>query len=185
MENINEKSLKKDCLLKNLQIVLWALLALLFATLLLLECIPAAGSTGVTVKESVTVSSALINKTQQNYTSAISGVLFNPTDDVITVERVTVTVKGEEAGREVELEGFVLPPRTGQELYESWESLDSFTRVTRVAVTVDGDTVALSNANRAVEQGPVVVLGVLLAFAVFLLVRAAKGRYYLWQESKL
>ena len=93
MENINEKSLKKDCLLKNLQIVLWGLLALLFAILLLLECIPATGSTGITVKESVAVSSALINKTQQNYISAISGVLFNPTDDVITVERVTVTVK--------------------------------------------------------------------------------------------
>ena len=179
-----EKNFKKDCLIKDLQIVLWGLLSLLFAVFLIFECIPTEQAR-IAVKEPMGVSSALINKTQKNYTCAISGILYNPSDDVVKVDQITVTVKGESAGREVDIEGFVLPPRTERELYLAWESQDSFTRVVRVVVEVDGESVELTNLQYPVEQGPVLVMGILLALSVLLLVRAAKGRYYLWQESQI
>ena len=184
MEHTKEKNLLKDRIVKDLQIVLWGIVAVLLAVCLVLECIPTE-SEGITVKETVEVSSALINKTQKNYTSAISGVLYNPSDKTVKVDKVTVTVKGEEAGREVDLAGFVLPPRTEQEIYFVWESMDSFTRVTRVTAVADGEAVMLSNYAYNVRQGPVIVLAVLLAIAAFLTVRAAKGRYYLWQEQQM
>ena len=184
MERTKEKDFLKDRILKDLQIILWGIVALLCAVCLVLECLPSEGS-GITVKEPVEVSSALINKTQKNYTSAISGILYNPTDKPVKVDKVTVTVKGDDAGREVDLEGFVMPPRTEQELYFVWESMDSFSRVVRVTAMADGEATTLANHGYNTEQGPVIVLAILLAFAVLLTVRAAKGRYYLWQEQQM
>ena len=176
---------KRDCILKDLQILLWGILAILFALLLVLESVSFEKEDGITVKESIAVSSALINKNQQNYTSAISGILYNPTDDVIRVESVSITVKGGDALREVELGGFLLPPRTQKELYTTWEGFDNFTRVTRVAIRVDGENVVLANVAPSNAGGGFVIPLLLLAIAVFLLIRAVKGRYYLWQESQM
>lgn len=185
MEN-KAMSLKKACIVKDIQILLWGIVTVFCALLLILESIPVSKDGQITVKERITVSSALINKAQQTYTSAISGMLYNPTDDAIQVENVTVTVKGDEAGREVELDGFTLMPRTGKEIYEEWQGLDDFSRVTRIVVSVDGERTVVSNtADATAERGSVAVLLGLLAVAVILLVSAIKGRYYLWQESKL
>lgn len=175
----------KDQILKDVQIVLWGIVAILCAVLLILESIPVAKAGTISVKERITVSSALINKAQQTYTSAVSGRVYNPSDETVRVDRINITVKGDSAGREVEVEGFSLPPRTEREIYASWEGLDSFSKVTRVSATVEGDTQVITNANQSAEKGPVVVFFCILVLAVFLLIRAAKGRYYLWQESKL
>jgi hypothetical protein len=78
-----------------------------------------------------------------------------------------------------------MPPRTEQELYFVWESMDSFSRVVRVTAMADGEATTLANHGYNTEQGPVIVLAILLAFAVLLTVRAAKGRYYLWQEQQM
>ena len=176
---------KRDCILKDLQILLWGILAILFAVILVLESVSFDEKDGITVKENIVVSSALINKNQQNYTSAISGILYNPTDDVIRVESVSITVKGGDALREVELDEFLLPPRTQKEIYTSWEGYDNFSRVTRVAIRVDGETVVLANVAPSGIGGSFVIPLLLLVLSVFLLVRSVKGRYYLWQESKL
>ena len=180
-----DMDLKKACIVRDIQIALWTIVVIFCAVILILESASTVTTERLTVKEDFFVSSSLINKAQQNYMSAITGVLYNPTDEVINVERVTVTVKGDGVGREVEIEGFSIAPRMGQAIYEEWEGLDAFSRVTRISATIDGETTVISNVSNTAEQGTVVVLIGLLAFAALLLALAIRGRYYLWQESRL
>ena len=75
MERTKEKDFLKDRILKDLQIILWGIVALLCAVCLVLECLPSESS-GITVKEPVEVSSALINKTQNMRFTTVCNYAF-------------------------------------------------------------------------------------------------------------
>ncbi len=179
-----EKTMKKACITQTVLIVLWSILALALAVLTVVELLPK-GKEGLAVKEPLKVSSAPVLVGQQLYTSAISGTVANPTDEIIAVDRITVTVSDGDTRDRVQLTGFVLPPRAEQEIYFTWESTVEYDRIKRIEVTAGEDVSVLSNMPESAVAAPVVVYLILLAAVVLLLVRACKIRYYLWQESRL
>ena len=176
---------KKDCLLQNLKIVLWGVLALLFAVLTVLELF-SYGTTDITVSDTVKVSSSLINVNEEHYVSSISGSISNAGKDTIRIDAVTVTVSDGKESRDVKIEGFLLPAYYERELVADWEGDVCYDRVTRVAITVDGVEDVLPNAvNTLPVSGIAILYVVLLAVAVLLLIRACKVRYYIYQEMQM
>lgn len=182
------KSTSKDRLLTNLQIAVFGLLSLLFLVLTVTELLPEK-SYGVTVRQPVTVSSSSLSPIDaevKDYHTQIVGSLFNPTDEAITVDSVSVTVSDGKNEKTVTVGGFPLPARTEHEITASFEGQISYARVTEVLLMSGGETDVLPNQTASSFRigGVVIFYLALLGIAVFLTVRAAKVRYYLYQETK-
>lgn len=182
------KNTSKDRLLTNLQIAIFGLLSLLLLVLTVMELLPEK-SHGVTVRQSITVSSSSLSPIEaevKDYHSQIGGSLFNPTDKAITVDSVSVTVSDGKNEKTVTVEGFTLPARTEHEIIASFEGQIFYDRVTEVALVSVGETDVLPNQTATSFRigGVVIFYLVLLAITAFLTVRAAKVRYYLYQETK-
>lgn len=180
---------QKDCLLTNLQIVVFGLLSLLLVVLTVLELLPDPG-TGIEVRQLITVSSSSLSPVEaeeKDYHSQISGMLFNPNDDAITVDSMAVTVSDGKTEQTVTLAGFTLPARSTREIMTSLEGKVGFDRVTEVTLVRGDKTDVLPNqtVTSSGVSGIAVIYLLLLAATVFLTVRAAKVRYYLYQEGKM
>ena len=186
-EQVNErkKPTKKDFLIQDLKIVLWAIPSLLLIVLMLLEMLPQRG-TGLEMKKQVTVSSALVSVSSKDYVSAVNGTLYNPTDDTIVVDSLSVTVGDGRTDRKITFQGFTMPPRTEKELSQGWVGMVEYDRVLNVKVTIDGDETQLfNNSVKTGIGGAVIFFLVLLIPVALMLIRACKIRYYLYQESKM
>ena len=185
MEQAAIDSLRRDSRLQMVKIVVCAALALLFLALSILELVAAAPD-AVTVQEEFTVSSSLIRAGSDRYLCQINGRLLNEGDEGIVIERVTVTVAKGSAQQDVVLEGLALPPRTGQYFYHSWEDTRGFDRVLRLSVTVNGQDDVLINAqNNTGVSGLLVFYLILLAVAVFFLVREWRIYGYVQEEKRM
>ena len=177
---------KKELILQDLQILLWGLLTLVLAVLMILEMIPTISVGALEIGEPIKVSSSLISVSEKNYVSAISGSIFNSSDDPVRIEGVTVVVGDGKTEKTIEMDGFLLPPRTEEELSAGWTGDIQFDRILSVTATVNGEACALSNADATGGTGGVAIFYlVLLLPVVWMLVRASKIRYYLYQETKL
>jgi hypothetical protein len=184
-ERTNQVSVKTK-LLQDAQILLWAVLALVLVLLAILELATAGNTDGLQVKETINASSSLISVTDKNYLCAVDGILYNPTDDKITVEKLTVTVVDDKNTHVVEFEGFSVLPRTSHELATTWTDRKGYDTVKEIRATVDGEDRILVNADaKTPVSGGLIFYAVLLAVVAFLLVRASKIRYYLWQEERM
>ena len=182
------KNTSKDRLLTNLQIAVFGLLSLLLLVLTVMEFLPEK-SHGVTVRQSITVSSSSLSPIEaeiKDYHSQIGGSLFNPTDQTIAVDSVSVTVSDGKNEKTVTVEGFTLPARTEREITASFEGQICFDRVIETSVSCGGTSDVLPNQTASSFRigGIVIFYLVLLAVAVLLTVRATKVRYYLYQEEK-
>ncbi len=175
---------KTERILQDAKIALLGILTLLFIVVTVIEAFFAsAGDIGV--EEPITVSSALISKGGTSYTSSIMGVLVNNGETAIKVDRITVTVDG---GRTetVNLETpTLILPRNTERIYYTWESRTAYDRVLDVEVTVNGEVQAIYNLPNQSGILPVVVCLVLAALSGWLLSRAVRVRYYMWQELKM
>ena len=182
---VSQKNYKKECLLQDLQIVLWGVLALVLIVLTVLELLPASVS-DLTVEEPFSVSSSLIDVSNQTYVSAVTGTVANTGGEQITVDSVRITVSNGRVSKDIEIEGFVLPPRTEQELSEGWTGNIDFDRITRILVTVDGQDDVIANVSSSIAVSGIAIfyLIVLIPIAI-LLVRACKVRYYIYQDMKM
>ena len=78
-----------------------------------------------------------------------------------------------------------MPARTTREFSQTFEGQTPYDRVSEVGVTVGGVEELLLNSteSRSTVSGVAVFYVALLALFLYLLVRAVKGRYYLYQES--
>lgn len=182
------KKNKKDCLLVTLQLAVFGILALLLLVLTVTELIPDS-SQGLEVRQPIKVSSSSLSPIGaeiKDYHSQVAGSLFNPTDETVTVDSVNVTVSDGKNEKVVTVEGFTLPARTEREITASFEGQISFDRVTEVSVVRGAETDLLPNQTASAfdVSGIVIFYAVLLVIAVLLTVRAAKVRYYLYQETK-
>jgi hypothetical protein len=179
----------KERILYDVRLAVWAILALLIAVLLVLELVPAQEPTAaITVSERVTVESELVNVQAEQYVTTVSGAFFNPTDEPITVDSLQVSVTAKQAFRGVDFEGFVLHPRTSQEIYLSWVGGTDFDTVSRITVKINGEELVVRNANASSAptiSGAFIFYFVLLAIVAWFLIRAIKLRYYLYQEAML
>ncbi len=182
-------SLKKDTILQTVWIVVWGILALALVCLLVLELASEMGGEDIVVNEQVTVASALVSSDNQIHSNLVSGRIANRSAKGITIERLRVTVRGRDgAERIVKVEQIVIPARSVYILDQRFDSGTYFESVERVEITVDGETRTLDNISeneRSLFGGATLLCAALLVPVVWLLVRASKKRYYLFQESKM
>lgn len=183
------KNLKKDTILQTVWIVVWGIFALALACLLVLELVLEMGGEDVVVNEQVTVASALVSADNQIHSNLVSGRIANRSAKGITVESLRVTARGRDgAERIVRVENFVIPARSVYILDQRFDSGTYFESVERVEITVDGETRLLDNVSeneRSLFSGATLLYAAFLVPVVWLLVRASKKRYYLFQESKM
>ena len=176
----------KDLILADLRIGIWAILAILLVVLLVLELAPVQNTSALTVSERFTATSELVNVNSQQYVTTVSGTLYNPTDKPITVDSVLVSITAGKAFRGVDMEGFVIHPRTSFDLHTSWVGGTEFNKVTRITVVVDGEEQVVLNTNAAgtpAVSGAIIFYLILMAIVAWFLIRASKLRYYLHQEK--
>ncbi|MBR2019256.1 MAG: hypothetical protein IKA05_02550 [Clostridia bacterium] len=182
----NEKrtNCKKDAILQTVKIVLFSLLALALAVLTVLELQPTALSE-LQIKTPFRVSSALIDVGQGAYALELNGEFVNESNETVEVDAIAVTVSNGKLTKRIEMEGFALPPRTSQEVTETWTGIHSYDRITRVEVTVNGEVDVLANTANPGVSGIAILYLIALAGVAILLVRACKIRYYIHQEARM
>ena len=175
----------KDAAVQTVKIVLLALLALVLAVLAALELQPTALSE-LQIKTPLRVSSALIDVGQNAYSWELSGAFANESNETITVETLYVTVSDGKLTKRVEVDGFTLHPRTSREIPKTvGTGIHAYDRITRVEVTVNGETDVLANTANTTISGIAILYLVALAAVAILLVRACKIRYYIYQEMQM
>lgn len=177
----------KERLLQDVKIAIFGILTVALIVLTVLELMPQ-GEIGLEVKEAVRVSSASLSPFDaevKDYQTSVTGMLSNPTDAAIKIDAIHIKVQGGDAVRDVVIEGFEMPARTDREFSQTFEGQTPYDRVSEVKVTVGGAENVLLNQpeSHSPISGVAVFYLALLALSVYLLVRAAKGRYYLYQES--
>ncbi len=170
--------------LQTVKIALWGLLALALIGLAILELIPRGGS-GLTMKESFEIYSSPIDAGNGKYASAIGGTIFNPTDDRMDIQSVTVTVAAGRRTKDVVLEGFVLPPRTTRELSSDWSDAMHYDRIDRITVVTANGSEEISNSASSAFGGAVWIYLILLFPVGGLLWNSIKVRRYLEEEKVL
>ncbi len=185
MTNQPKQNLKKDCLTQNLKILLWGLLTLLLVVLTILEMIPT-DATALRVEEVFRVSSSMISVSEKTYVSAVSGTLANPGDEAVRIDSVIVTVGNGEVTKDIVMDGFVLMPRSSEELTSGWTGNIQYDRITRLCVVVDGEKDVLTNIGSSLPVNGIAIFYLILLFpAALLLVRSCKIRYYIYQEMQM
>lgn len=183
-----KNSLKRDTVLQTAWIVFWGTLALVLAFFLMLELVSGMGGEEITVNEQVTVASAVVSSENGIYSNLVSGRIANRSSKSVTLEAIRVTVRGGDgAERVVRVGQVVIPARSVYIIDESFDSGSHYETVSRVEITLDGETRTLDNVSeneRSLFGGATLLYAALLVPVVWLLVRASKKRYYLFQESK-
>ena len=177
----------KERLLQDVKIAIFGILAVVLIVLTVLELMPQ-GGLGLEIKEAVRVSSASLSPFDaevRDYQTSVTGMLSNPTDATVKVESIRVRIAFGDNTREVAIGGFEMPARTTREFSQTFEGQTPYDRVSEVGVTVGGVEELLLNSteSRSTVSGVAVFYVALLALFLYLLVRAVKGRYYLYQES--
>ncbi len=176
---------KTERILQDVKIALWGALTLILALVTVMEAF-FAGSDAIGVEEPLSVSSALISKGGTKYTSSVTGILVNNGEAPITVDRLSITVKGGKREEVVTLDTpMLILPRNTERIYYTWESHTAYDSVRGVEVTVGGKTQSLYNLPEQGSSFPVVISLALAALSGWLLSRAIRVRLYMHEESKL
>lgn len=165
----------------NLAILAVALLIVGSLVLALVEAIPGK-SCPVEVRESVSVSSSLLNASSGSCQAELSGLLWNPSDSDVGLT-LSVTVSGKGLADTVVFENVSMPARTGYEIRRVWEVPSAKTVVDSVVVSIDGADYRLTNSPDSAFNGAVLLFLILAALLGLLLAFLIKQRYYRWQED--
>ena len=174
----------KDRLIQSVQIVVFGLLALALTVLAMLELIPTQ-TKGLQVKERIEVASFAVDSTGRRFVSSVHGSFKNNSNATVEIEKVHLLLSNGKIRKEIDLDGFTLPARCEQDVELNFECDVDVNTVVRIEATVNGERTVLENRSEAqTVNGFFVVYLVLLIPAVLLCIRAAKVRYYLYQESR-
>ena len=175
----------KDRLIQSVQIAVFGLLALALTVLAVLEMIPTQGK-GIQVEERLEVASFAVDSTGTRFVTSLHGSFKNNSNETIEVEKVRVLLSDGETRRPYEMKGFTLPARCEEPFELNFEYDVAVDTVVRVEAIVNGESVILENRDaRASVSGALIFYLVLLIPVALLCLRAAKVRYYLYQEMRL
>ena len=176
----------KQHILYRILTVAFGICAIALAVLAVISLIPTTANEGLTVKETLRVSSSALEKDSAKYVSQIQGILINESDKTITVDALKFKVSDGQKEKEIVLDGFTLPARVSHNVMHEWEDAYYFSRVNSVTAVIDGESVPLANATAEMpfDFGTVVLLAL---SAVFVLVAIHFGKqcYYLVQEEQI
>lgn len=176
--------MKKE-LIQNIKIAVYGILTLLLLLLTVLELLPQK-QTGLVMREPLTVSAQLIDTASGTYETALSGVLFNESDETVTAERLTVTVSDGTTEKKIDITlTDPLPPRTRREIRYSEINPNAFTTVTDVSAQIGTETHSVTNVEPSAIGLAAIILIALLAVIAFLLYRSILVRKYMNEEKKL
>lgn len=175
----------KQELKQNIKIAIFGVLTLLLLILTVLELLPGK-QTDLTIKESVTVSSSLIDTASGTYENAVSGILFNDSASTITVDEITVTVSNGKNEKAIKIPlALQMAPHTEQEISLSQTDTVAYSTVEEVTAQIGGESYSLANVQKsAIGAAALILIACLLVFG-FLLYRSILVRYYMYQEKKI
>ena len=183
---------KIQTVLQTVLICVWGAWSLLLVVLLILEGVSMARRDTVVIKDSVSVHSSVItviNEEYKIYSVQTNGRLHNQTNNAVRVENLTIVLDADGREKVVSFDPFLLPAYSDYEIKYDFESERNYTTVKWVEATVDGEAVVIPNlavrAASAASGTVMVVYAMLLTSFVWLLIIAAKKRYYLYQESQM
>lgn len=175
--------MKKNKLLQDLKIVVFAILFLLFSVLTVLALLPE--HTEIEVREAFTATASELSHRDGTYVLRIKGTLRNTTDDPIQLEKLTVRVKGVEDDLIVYEGALEMTPRADYPLDMETRSDVRAEAVQEVTVTANGKTVSLRNpAVRNTVQYAFLPFALTAVFLLFL-GHSVIVRYYLAQEERI
>ena len=175
----------KKVWLQNVKIAIFGILTVCLLALTVLEILPDQ-KTSLTVKEPFSVSASLIDTSRGVYENAISGVVFNDSEETITLHSVTVAISRRNATQEVQIPlSLTLAPHVQEEVRFSYFDTVAYTQVDDVWANINGSAYSLSNVqSNFVGASVLVLLGATLVVG-FLLYRSILVRYYMYEEKKL
>jgi hypothetical protein len=183
---------KIQTVLQTVLICVWGALSLLLAVLLILEGVSMMRRDKVVIKDPVDVHSSVItviNEEYKIYSVQTSGRLHNPTNNAVRVENLKVVLDADGREKVISFDSFLLPAYSDHEIKHAFESERNYMVVKWVEATVDGEAVVIPNLavrSASAASGTVMaVYAMLLTGFVWLLIIAAKKRYYLYQESQM
>ena len=175
----------KQTHLQDLKVAICSILLLVLLFLTAMELLTQEKAE-LTVKEPITVSSAITDTASRTYENILKGRLLNESTKTITVDSVTVTVKNRDGSKEIKLDqSFLLPAHAEQEISASTLEPTAYTDVESVTARVNGTVCSLSNAPRRTVGGVALILIALLLVAGYVLYRTILTRYYMYMEAKL
>lgn len=169
---------------QNIRILITGLCLIIILVGMVLSAIPAK-QMGLIVTQTVAVSNSLVSVSEENYSCELQGILKNESEESISIEELVIRVGDGKNEHTLTLQGFTLPPRMTQELFERWESECAFDRVLSVTARVNGETYELRNVTEGWNiNGITWLLAGLSLLTAYLLYRACMIRYYMYQEDR-
>ncbi|MBQ9784927.1 MAG: hypothetical protein IJW29_05460 [Clostridia bacterium] len=172
----------------NVAIIALGALALLFVVLALVAILPPRSVTGVSVKETIRVSSSL-DGDSKGYRSQLRGVIVNKSNERVKIDRLELVVSNGKDEKQIVLRDIVLAPRVVYDLQNAeneWEDAVAYDRVLSVTVVSGGEREVISNNTVGLRFDLAALLWTVLAVIDgILLVRVSKTRYYLAQEDRM
>lgn len=176
----------KQHIINRLLTVLFALCAIVLAVLTVISLIPPAVDSGLTVKETIFVSSSPQNAEKTSYVSQIQGILINESDEELIVDALKIKVSDGKTEREMLWDGFKLPPRVSYDLLYEWQGTHDYERIYSVTAVIGGVEEPLANATAGMpfDFGTVILL-VLCAISAMISLHFGKQCYYLIQEEQI
>lgn len=174
----------RNRILQTALIVVFALCTLFLAFISVLACLPA--TTDVEIRETVKASASKLSAgTDSIYQIEVSGALKNTTDSPITVERLEIVLQAGKDDPDVlcVMENIEIPARATVTVAKSELVLAPYNKINGITATVNGESLYLRNPAQTSPTLALIPLALTAVFA-FLLVRACKVRYYMYQEDR-
>ncbi|MBE6589422.1 MAG: hypothetical protein E7643_04515 [Ruminococcaceae bacterium] len=140
---------------------------------------------GLFVKEPITASASSLDASGERSLVQLRGILFNEGDERLTVEKVRLTLRHENATEKRELDGFVIEARTAYDVFYEWSSPVPFDSVDAVELVIDGEATRLSNSEQSPLSLETLIFLSCAVVAVIFAVFFGKKRYYVYQEEKM
>ena len=174
----------KNRLIQTVLVAVLAICTLGSAFVSILACMP--NSTDVEIRETIHASASRLSAgLNPDYQVDIMGELRNTTEKTIVVERLEIPLQTEagDASTTVVLENIIIPARATQILPSASEIMDNaYVKVGEITATIGGEEVFLRNPAEVSLTASLIPLAITCVLG-FLLVRACKTRYYMYQED--
>ena len=193
MDERSVKQIKNSSILQTVLICVWGVMTLLLAVLLTLEVVSSFQTAPVTVKEELSVSASVIEVISEDhkvYAIELGGRFYNPTQNAVRVDGLTVIIGADDAEKTISFdESFIIPAYSDHEISRSFKSESAFSEIVCVKAVMDGEAIEFSNIpteeEDAASGAAMSIYAAAMVCTVWLLIVAAKKRYYLFQELKM
>ena len=171
-------------ILQTALIVVFAICTLFSAFVSVLACLPT--TTDVEIRETVKASASKLSADADSiYQVEVSGALKNTTDAPIVVERFEIVLQAGKGDPDVlcVIENIEIPARATVTVAKSELVPAPYNKIGGISATVNGVSLYLRNPAQTSPTIALIPIALTAVFA-FLLVRACKVRFYMYQEDR-